>query len=531
MLTLVLNLKHRTDRKRAIQDRLINLGLTPVFIEAVNGRAPELADTIQPIASRTGLNPGEIGCYLSHIKAWQHLMASEHDEALLLEDDCLLDPALPRVLEALQHRASDLHVVRLSALRKLVGRHVCQLTTDNALICTTKNPSGTQGYYFTKAGAAMLLKHISEIHRAIDTEMDRYWRWGGQILTLKPSVIYQDQSSASDIGVQARAHPRKKSSDWLGKVRNSLTKQVVTRYMAATHPLAAKHRQPKPPTPTAPFTHCHAGHEKTPCERHKQVLLFLTHQWNATIEERYRHLHAAAAHAYDVRILLDATQPHVKALCHASLGQEAYAEQVFAFTPDSLAKHLPFPMFRDGRLVPGSAHFPVLAFNQVTSYEHHWVIEYDVLLRGEWAPFLQKFETCQAELLCTHVSTKSQSPQWIWWKRVEVPRKYASFVRQHDDELPKAFFPLYRASKQALNRIAAAHQAGLKAHCEIAMPMALWLDGMPIQDMSEIAPLYSEGSLGGSDALPPYSTFRWRPGITPDELTCTPTSVIYHPVK
>lgn len=531
MLTIVLNLKHRTDRKVAIHDRLTNMGLAPVFIDAVNGRAPELADTIQPITARTGLNPGEVGCYLSHIKAWQYLMASEHDAALLLEDDCLLDPALPQVLNALQQHTDALHVVRLSALRKLVGRHVCQLTEDHALICSTKNPSGTQGYYITKAGAAMLLKHISEINCAIDTEMDRYWQWGGQILTLKPSVVYQDRTSASDISVQARAHPRKKGQSWFLKVRHSITKQVVTRYMTATHRLSASPIPPHRGRRPSAFTNGLADQNSVRHPGHRQVLLFLTHQWNAAIEARYRHLHAATRHAYDVRILLDTTQPHVKALCHASLGQEAYAEQVFAFSTDSVAKHLRFPMFRDGRIVPGSAHYPVLAFNQITSYEHYWVIEYDVLLQGQWLDFLQKFEHCHADLLCTHLSTKGNSRQWIWWKRLEVPRKYSAYVRHHDDDLPKAFFPLYRASKKALTQIAAAHQAGLKAHCEIAMPLALWLNGMPIQDMNEIAPLYSHGSLGGSNALPPYSTFRWRPEITPDELSTAPASVIYHPVK
>lgn len=531
MLTLVLNLKHRTDRRLGIHDRLINMGLTPIFIEAVNGRSPELAEVIQPVVTRTGMNPGEVGCYLSHIKAWQHLLDSEDDEALVLEDDCLLDPALPQVLEALQHHTEALHVVRLSALCKLVGRHVCQLTADHVLICSTKNPSGTQGYYCTKAGAAMLLKHISKINCAIDTEMDRYWQWGGQILALKPSVIYQDRSSSSDIGLEARVQPRKKDKNWFLKVRHSITKQVATRYMTATHLLSDISTRASLPRPPSPFTHGFAEEGKTPHERHRQVLLFQTHQWNTAIEERYRHLHAATSPAYDVRILLDATQPHVKALCHASLGQEAYAEQVFAFSTESVAKHLRFPMFRHGRIVPGSAHYPVLAFNQITAYEHYWVVEYDVLLQGQWLEFLQNFERCHADLLCTHLSTKAKSPQWTWWKRLEVPKRYSAFVRQHDDDLPKAFFPLYRASKKALTQIAAAHQAGLKAHCEIAMPLALWLDGMPIQDMSEIAPLYSEGSLGGADALPPYSTFRWRPEITPDELRDSPASVIYHPVK
>lgn len=530
MQTLVLNLTHRTDRKRAIHERLTRIGLTPVFIEAVNGHAPELADTIQPIVSRTGLNPGEVGCYLSHIKAWHHVLASEHNDALILEDDGLLDPALPQVLAALQHHADALHVVRLSALCKIVGHHIHQLTPHSSLICTTKNPSGTQGYYLTRAGAAMLLRSISDIQCAIDTEMDRYWKWGGQILTLKPSVVYQDGSSTSDIDGLVRGPSTAKPKRWLHKVGNSLTKRAVAGYMAATHPLKARSAAIKASATASPFQHELAAHAPSRLPK-KQVVLFLTHQWNALVAERYRQLQTSVKDDFDVRILLDATHRHVRAQCLESLGPTAYAEQVLPFSADSIAPYLKIPMFREGRIVPGSAHFPVLAFSQFSSYEHYWVVEYDVLLQGEWLDFLRHFEACHADLICTHLSSQQKTPDWIWWHRMSIPKRYGEFVRRHNNDIPKAFFPLYRSSKKALDQVIAAHQAGLKAHCEIAIPMALWLKGMQIQDMRDVAPLYDEGSLGGPDDAPPYSTFRWRPPLSPEELSTSNKAVIYHPVK
>ena len=531
ILTLVLNLKHRADRRNAIQERLTRMGLVPVFIEAVNGWAPELSDTVQPIVSRTGLNPGEVGCYLSHIKAWQYVQASGHDDALVLEDDSLLDPTLPEILTALQKHAETLHVVRLSASCKLVGNRVCQLTPESTLICTTKNPASTIGYYLTKAGAGMLLDNLSGIHRAIDKEFDQYWRWGGQVLSLKPSVVYHDGSTESDIGALTDRAPRVQSSHLLGKARQSLNKRAVAGYMAVTHPLRRKLSRIEVATPASLIPHRFSDFATKPVNKKKQVILFLTHQWNAGVADRYRQLQSSVSDLFDVRILLDATQPHVKAQCFDSLGPTAYAEQVVPFTTDSVVRYMGIPLFRRGRIVPGSAYFPVLAFSMDTSYEYYWVVEYDVLIQCGWRDFLGMFDGCSADLVCTHLSTKSQSPDWTWWKRFDVPRKYAAYVRQNEGDIPKAFFPLYRASRRALTQSIAAHRAGLKAHFELALPMALWLEGMRIQDMAEIAPLYTAGSLGGSNAVAPYSSFRWRPAITPEELSGGVQSVIYHPVK
>jgi len=237
MLTLVLNLRHRADRRDAMLEKLQPLGLTPTFIEAINGSAPEHAGMIEQTVTRTGLNPNEVGCYLSHVKAWRSLLASDSADALILEDDALLDPILPEILILLQQHASKLHVVRLSALCKIVGRHVYHLTPQHSLIYTTKNPSGAQGYYLTRAGAAMLVQHMTDIASAIDTELDRYWQWGGEILTLNPSVLHHDQSSASDIGGQMRAPSRRASPRWDQRVLASLNKHWLTACLRASHPL------------------------------------------------------------------------------------------------------------------------------------------------------------------------------------------------------------------------------------------------------------------------------------------------------
>ena len=113
-LTLVINLKRRGDRLRRIRKVLRESGLRHwERVEAVDGRTlswdgasatTHMSTTalsnarwaechaVPTICTRTGsfsphLTLAALGCALSHRKAWERLVASAHEWALILEDD------------------------------------------------------------------------------------------------------------------------------------------------------------------------------------------------------------------------------------------------------------------------------------------------------------------------------------------------------------------------------------------------------------------------------------------------------------
>lgn len=94
MKTLIINLPESTDRLSALTDRLKDHPYMETdVVEAVDGRrmSPEERDAAFDIPRFTALyrrepRPGEIGCTLSHQKAYRRV-ASEGENTLIIEDD------------------------------------------------------------------------------------------------------------------------------------------------------------------------------------------------------------------------------------------------------------------------------------------------------------------------------------------------------------------------------------------------------------------------------------------------------------
>jgi glycosyl transferase family 25 len=97
--TWVINLKRSPERRRYITAHLHELGLPFELIEAVDGRnlTPEDLAAVYGAERaitciRRELAPGEVGCCLSHLKLYRRMVDENIDEALILEDDVMIQP-------------------------------------------------------------------------------------------------------------------------------------------------------------------------------------------------------------------------------------------------------------------------------------------------------------------------------------------------------------------------------------------------------------------------------------------------------
>lgn len=149
--------------------RLSRLGLKFEFVDAVDGSAsspPELAarshsrDTLRLLGRN--LTPGEIGCGLSHLRLYRRLLDSGLEEAVILEDDVILDPALPAFLRQ-RHRLPEkwellhLHVGLPRAPFSIWGAR--KLSEQLRCVRLTIPVNGSFGYLIRRAGAEKLLQH------------------------------------------------------------------------------------------------------------------------------------------------------------------------------------------------------------------------------------------------------------------------------------------------------------------------------------------------------------------------------------
>lgn len=91
----VINLDRRPDRWELTKNRLNQININPKRFKAVDAQDPEI------IKFYSNLSPprrkiGEVACYLSHKKLWEHIYKLNIPYALIFEDDIIISPEIGR---------------------------------------------------------------------------------------------------------------------------------------------------------------------------------------------------------------------------------------------------------------------------------------------------------------------------------------------------------------------------------------------------------------------------------------------------
>jgi glycosyl transferase family 25 len=215
MQLLVINLASQRDRWNKVSEEFTRLGLPASRVEGVLGAGltrDELAELYSPRLNRRqyhkALVPGEIGCYASHIRVWQRLLASGETMCAVFEDDVTPGGELPEVLQAIESLPGPWDMI------KLVGREVERkvkawpLPTGQELISYRRAPSLTAAYVVSRRGAEKLLRRRLPFGRPIDVDLRYWWECDLRLFGVQPyPARLADRSEISAIaGRQPRKH-------------------------------------------------------------------------------------------------------------------------------------------------------------------------------------------------------------------------------------------------------------------------------------------------------------------------------------
>ncbi|MBV9384292.1 MAG: glycosyltransferase family 25 protein [Streptosporangiaceae bacterium] len=117
MHAYVINLARSHDRRAHITAELRKTGLDYQIIPAVDGRDLDIHDptVIDPsLLARNSFPAGTAGCALSHLRAYQKMIADGLDEALILEDDVSLPDDLGALVDAVAGHLTGAEVALLN---------------------------------------------------------------------------------------------------------------------------------------------------------------------------------------------------------------------------------------------------------------------------------------------------------------------------------------------------------------------------------------------------------------------------------
>ncbi len=202
----VINLDRSPDRWAWIERDAARHVLTVERVTAVDGKAAALEEWVdvdhrafRRLHGRTIL-PGEYGCYRSHLRALDAVLASGDEVAIVAEDDAVLDAAAVEKVRAVLAERPGLDMLKLANHRvKGFVRHGGLGETEFGR-CIHGPQASAACYAVTRAGARRLREALAVMRLPYDVAFERGWAMQASIFTLRSSgVQLRSQELASTI--------------------------------------------------------------------------------------------------------------------------------------------------------------------------------------------------------------------------------------------------------------------------------------------------------------------------------------------
>lgn len=240
----IIHLARAAARRRQVEHLLEACPVPASILEAVDGRALP-SEQIDAVYARQGLHrprypfaltAGEIGCFLSHRKAWQAIVDSGRDAGLVIEDDVEIDAdVFASALAVAREHVAAHGIVQFQVRRIKKPGPLIAVKDTVALARPMVIPLRASCTLYSRTAAKQLLAQTTRFDRPIDSYVQFHWVTGLRPLIAIPSGV---RDKAADIGgttIQARNVP------WRQRLRRELLRPI---YRARVSALSRRHDQP-----------------------------------------------------------------------------------------------------------------------------------------------------------------------------------------------------------------------------------------------------------------------------------------------
>ncbi|MEQ1754249.1 MAG: glycosyltransferase family 25 protein [Micropepsaceae bacterium] len=222
----VINLRKDEERLSHVSQQLERLGLAFERVEAVHGL--NLLEWLRPYflddngAPGSGLLPGEIGCYASHLLVCA-MVAERGQAAVVLEDDVGLAPDFGDLLETLSSLPAGWDIIRLSNPHKRRCVTVRRLSGTYNLVKFTRVSPSTGAYLISPGGARKFLSWKLLRSLPVDQDLRRTWDCGLRTYGVSPRPVEPDVGTSTIDAMHQRS--RKKLRKMFG-IRDYMLRTV-----------------------------------------------------------------------------------------------------------------------------------------------------------------------------------------------------------------------------------------------------------------------------------------------------------------
>ena len=199
MRAYILNLDGAKDRWARLSGAFERIGFPVTRVPGVDGGKLQL-----PIAEYAEgryrrlhgrpTNEREVGCYLSHIAACRAFLETSDEHGLICEDDLVLGPDFPTVLEAVLRQRDSWNILRLTGLSAGQAVPVRHLGGGYALCVNFGRLKGAGAYVVDRGAATAFVAHLLPMWLPWDHAFDREWCFGLCAASVQPFPISQTAS-------------------------------------------------------------------------------------------------------------------------------------------------------------------------------------------------------------------------------------------------------------------------------------------------------------------------------------------------
>jgi glycosyl transferase family 25 len=190
--TIVISLIRSPQRREKARSELSRTNLNWDFLDAVDGSqlqsAPQEYD-VKKVKRLLGfdMTANEIGCFLSHKKAWQ-ICVDNNLPTLVFEDDFILLPHFESTVQCLLTEFQHWNLIRLQGLAATQDRVITQIG-DISIVKNDEDPLGATAYLVKPDAAKVLIEHAKDIYEPLDHFLEHEKKHGIEMLAVKPYPV------------------------------------------------------------------------------------------------------------------------------------------------------------------------------------------------------------------------------------------------------------------------------------------------------------------------------------------------------
>lgn len=201
--TYLINLDRSKERLKYVLPKVEKLPFPFQRVAAIDGQTLSDQEVREKVDFPTYLNllghlpkRGTIGCYLSHIKAWQTFINSNSEFALILEDDIDFDP------DSLSHAVNQLILNKeYWDINNFETRHrgtplVIKKIGNSDLVLYLTEVTHAGAYLISRKAAYKLLEKSLPIKTALDCYYIRAWEFDLKFTGIEPRLVFQKFGSS-----------------------------------------------------------------------------------------------------------------------------------------------------------------------------------------------------------------------------------------------------------------------------------------------------------------------------------------------